>query len=158
MSLSKLTSFSGRTSLSEKFYFQIKVLKLTLSNSDSLEKDASFHVFIERGNKTATTIDREIKKNGNGNCTIDFNDDLAIDTGLTLNAENKYLEKNAKISIRRKKKGLLSNSQVIGTVSLPLNLIAIELEEVSKTYLLENCSFIGSKIQLIISHRTDVSY
>jgi hypothetical protein len=135
-----------------KYNFDIQVRAIILKKPSNTI-DGTISVLLERGSKYLSTGEKESRLDSNGDACANFAEVLNLEATMYF-ANNNFQEKVAKLSIRKKKRGLMTSHSVIGTVSLPLHTIIEENEQpLDKSYLLENCSFPGSKINLLIKFR-----
>lgn len=138
-----------------KFVFDILIKQIILKKpGQALEKDSTVSVLVERGSKHLTTGEKEIKLNTTGDAVISVGESLTLDATMYQENQGAYQEKIGKLTVRKRKRGLMSSHAPIGQMSLALhNLLEEAAQPVEKTCLLEQSSFPGSQIVLSITFR-----
>ncbi|RYG64983.1 hypothetical protein EON64_12885 [archaeon] len=140
-----------KTSIEEKVTFYIKVHDVVLKKVEkSLEKDP-VSVQIERGKHFLYSSEKDVKITSNGDGRVEFNETLNLDATLYQD-KGSYTEKVGKLVIRRKKKSIMGSSYVeIGSIQLPLHTWVLEELPLTKTMLMEKCSYPGSQITITVN-------
>jgi hypothetical protein len=139
-----------------KFVFDIQVNSVTLKKpGQNLEKDCSVSVLIERGGKHhIATTEKEAKVGSTGDAVVIIAESLSLEATMYQEASGSYQEKVAKVTVRKRKRGIMQSHVPVGQTSLPLHSIIEEGNQpIDRTFLLEQCTFPGSQIQLVIRFR-----
>lgn len=139
-----------------KFMFDIQINSVTLKKpGQSLEKDCTVSVLIERGSKHhINTTEKEAKVGSTGDAVIIIAETLSLEATMYQEASGTYQEKVGKLTVRKRKRGMMQSHVAIGQTSLPLHAFIEEgTQPIDRTFLLEQSAFPGSQIQLVIRYR-----
>jgi chromosome segregation ATPase len=139
-----------------KFVFDIQVNSVTLKKpGQNLEKDCTVSVLIERGGKHyINTTEKEAKVGSTGDAVVIIAESLSLEATMYQEASGLYQEKVAKVTVRKKKRGMMQSHVSIGQTTLSLHSIIEEGNQpIDRSFFLEQCTFPGSQIQLVIRFR-----
>lgn len=139
-----------------KFVFDIQINSVTLKKpGQNLEKDCTVSVLIERGSKHhVATTEKEAKVGSTGDAVIIIAETLSLEATMYQESTGSYQEKVGKLTVRKRKRGMMQSHAAIGQTSLPLHSFIDEgVQPIDRTFLLEQSTFPGSQIHLVIRYR-----
>lgn len=140
-----------------KVVFDIAIRTLTLKKPGAaLEKDCTLSILIERGSKHLTTSEKEVRVNpSTGDAVIVIADTLSLEATMhQAGLSGGYQEKTGKLTVRKKKRGMMTSHISIGALPLPLHSFLENGDQpIDRTFVLEQCPFPGSQIALSIRFR-----
>ena len=134
----------------QKFNVVLTVHHLVLKKpGNTLDKDSTISVAVERGSKLVTSAEKEAVVNSSKDGVAEFHESLALEATLypTDVSNSKFQEKIAKVQIRKRKKTFMGAShQVIGDLSLALHELVREEMPIDTKQLIQHCTYPGSEI------------
>lgn len=109
-----------RKSIKSKTGFMLEIHKVIFPSHISIDIESEYSIYFQRGDKIFKTSFRSII-NEDGLNVIYFNESISLSTTMFLDISGKYLEKEGKISLQRKKKRIKTESvKQIGCIGLNL--------------------------------------